>query len=76
MFVSGIRSNDCQQLERRRYENWTTATAILAISAEVLERLHPTVARLLPAYEPIVIALMIGCTRLAVRVSSGPYSVE
>jgi hypothetical protein len=71
MFVSGMRSNVCQQQGTRRFENWPTATAMLAISADVLERLHPTVARLLPAYEPIVIALMIGCTRLAVRVSSG-----
>jgi hypothetical protein len=71
MFVSEIHSNACQLQETHRYENWPTATAILAISAEVLERLHPTVARLWPTYEPIVITLMIGCTRLAVRVSSG-----
>jgi hypothetical protein len=72
MFVSGIHSNVGPQQETHRYENWPTAT--LALSAEVLERLHPTVARLLLAYEPIVIALMIGCTRLTVRVSSGLYS--
>jgi anaerobic selenocysteine-containing dehydrogenase len=68
---SGIRSNVGQQRGTYRYENWPTAKAILAIGAEVLERLHPTVAHLLPAYEPIVIALMIGCTTLAVRLSSG-----
>jgi hypothetical protein len=42
MFGPGIHSNVGQQ-ETHNYENWPTATAILAISGEVLERLHPTV---------------------------------
>jgi len=66
--ISGIRGSVCQQQGTHKCENLPTARAILAISAEVLERLHPTVACLLPSYEPIVIALMIGCTTLAVRI--------
>jgi hypothetical protein len=55
-------------------EAWRAAQAILAISTEVLGRLLPTIAYLMPTYGPIVIALMIGCTALAVRVPSGSNS--
>jgi hypothetical protein len=43
----------------------------LVISTEALGKLQPTVAYLMPTYEPIVVALMVGCTALAVRVPAG-----
>jgi hypothetical protein len=49
-------------------ENWRVAQMILAIATEVLGRLLPTIAYLMPAYAPFVRALMAGCTALAVRV--------
>lgn len=67
----GRPSRTRRELETRRRESWTTAQAIPAITAKVLERLLPTVACLLPIYEPIVIALMIGSIMLAGRVSPG-----
>lgn len=67
----GIPTRACRERGTRRYENWPTAQAILAISTEILGRLLPAVSYLAPASAPIVIALMIGCTTLAVRVSSG-----
>jgi hypothetical protein len=57
--------------EQRTHENWRAAQAILAIATEVLGRLLPTIAYLTPTYEPMVRALMAGCTALAVRVPSG-----
>ena len=48
---------------------WASAQTILAIGARVLERLLPTIASLLPVYEPIVVALMISSIKLAGRVS-------
>ena len=68
---SGIRGNVLQQQGTHRYENWPVAKAMLAISAEVLERLLPMVAFLVPEYEPILVALMIGCITLTVRASQG-----
>jgi hypothetical protein len=68
---SGIRGNVLQQQGTRRYENWSVAKAMLAISAEVLERLLPMVAFLVPEYEPLLVALMIGCITLTVRASQG-----
>jgi hypothetical protein len=55
-------------------EGWGAVRAILAISTEVLGRLLPTIAYLMPTYEPIVIVLMIGCTALAARLPSGSNS--
>jgi hypothetical protein len=59
---------------QRTHENWRPAQAILAIATEVLGRLLPTVAYLTPTYAPMVRALMVGCTALAVRVPSGSRS--
>ena len=56
--------------EQGTHENWRVAQAILAIATEVLGRLLPTVTYLAPTYEPMVRALMVGCTALAVRVPS------
>jgi hypothetical protein len=56
------------------HQNWRTAPAILATATEVLGRLLPTIAYLTPTYAPMVRALMVGCTALAVRVPSGSKS--
>jgi hypothetical protein len=56
--------------EQGAHENWRAAQVILAIATEVLGRLIPTIAYLTPTYEPMVRALMVGCTALAVRVPS------
>jgi hypothetical protein len=53
------------------HQNRRAAQAILAIATDVLGRLLPTIAYLMPTYEPMVRALMVGCTALAVRVPSG-----
>jgi len=66
---SGIPSD--ARSEQGRHENWRATQAILAIATEVLGRLLPTIAYLTPTYEPMVRALMAGCTALAVRVPSG-----
>jgi hypothetical protein len=68
---SGIRGNVLQQQGRHRYKTWPVAKAMLAIGAEVLERLLPMVAYVVPEYEPILLALMIGCITLTVRPSPG-----
>jgi hypothetical protein len=68
---SGIRGNVLQQQGTHRYEKWQVTKAMLAISAGVLERLLPMVAFLVPEYEPILVALMIGCITLTVRASPG-----
>jgi hypothetical protein len=60
--------------EQGAHENWRAAQAILAIATEVLGKLLPTIAYLTPTYEPMVRALMVGCTALAVRVPSGSNS--
>jgi hypothetical protein len=60
--------------EQGTHENWRAAQAILAIATDVLGRLLPTIAYLIPTYEPMVRALMVGCTALAVRVPSGSKS--
>jgi hypothetical protein len=60
--------------EQGTHENWRAAQAILAIATEVLGRLLPTIAFLMPTYAPMVRALMVGCTALAVRVPSGSNS--
>jgi hypothetical protein len=60
--------------EQGTHENWRAAQAILAIATEVLGRLLPTIAYLTPAYAPMVRALMVSCTALAVRVPSGSKS--
>jgi hypothetical protein len=54
--------------EQGAYKNWRAAQAILAIAMEVLGRLLPTIAYLMPTYEPMVRALMVVCTALAVSV--------
>lgn len=69
---SGIPSNT--RPEQGTHENWRAAQAILAIATEVLERLLPTIALLMPTYAPMVRALMVGCTALAVKVPSGSNS--
>ena len=60
--------------EQGRHENWRAAQAILTIATEVLGRLLPTISYLTPTYEPVVRALMAGCTALAVKVPSGSNS--
>ena len=60
--------------EQGAHENWRAAQAILAIATEVLGRLLPTIALLMPTYAPMVRALMASCTALAVRVPSGSNS--
>ena len=60
--------------ERGTHENWQAAQVILAIATEVLGKLLPTIAFLMPTYAPMVRALMVGCTALAVRVPSGSNS--
>ena len=69
---SGIPSDG--RSEQGRHENWRATQAILAIATEVLGRLLPTIAYLTPTYEPMVRALMAGCTALAVRVPLGSNS--
>jgi hypothetical protein len=69
---SGIYSH--ARPEQGAHENWRAAQAILAIATEVLGKLLPTIAYLTPTYEPMVRALMVGCTALAVRVPSGSNS--
>jgi hypothetical protein len=69
---SGIHSNT--RPEQGTHENWRAAQAILAIATEVLGKLLPTIAFLMPTYAPMVRALMVGCTALAVRVPSGSNS--
>jgi hypothetical protein len=66
---SGTPSNTRPQ--QGTHENWRAAQAILAMAAEVLGGLLPTIAFLMPTYAPMVRALMAGCTALAVRVPSG-----
>jgi hypothetical protein len=68
----GIPSNTLRA--QGTHENWRAAQAILAIATEVLGRLLPTIAYLTPAYAPMVRALMVSCTALAVRVPSGSKS--
>jgi hypothetical protein len=67
----GSPSRACRELETRRHESWTAAQAIPATCAKVLDKLLPTVACLSPVCGPILVALMIGCVKLAVRVSPG-----
>jgi hypothetical protein len=69
---SGIPSDT--RPEQRTHESWRAAQAILTIATEVLGRLLPSIAFLTPTYEPLVRALMVGCTALAVRVPSGSSS--
>jgi hypothetical protein len=57
--------------EERTHRSWRAAHAILTIATEVLGRLFPAVAFLTPTYEPMVRALMVGCTALAVRIPPG-----
>jgi hypothetical protein len=59
---------------QRPHENWRAAQAILATATAVLGRLLPTIAYLTPTYAPMLRALMVGCTALAVRVPSGSKS--
>jgi hypothetical protein len=58
------------------HEKWRAAQAILAIATEVLVRLLPTIAYLTPTYEPMVRAVLVGCSALAVRVPSGSKSAK
>jgi hypothetical protein len=60
--------------EQGTHENWRAAQAILAIATEVLGRLLPTIAYLMPTYGPMVMAPMAGCAALAVKVSPGSNS--
>jgi hypothetical protein len=55
---------------QRPHENWRAAQVILATTTAVLGRLLPTIAYLTPRYAPMVRALMVGSTALAVRVPS------
>jgi hypothetical protein len=63
---SGILS--AARSEQGTHENWRAAQAILATTTEVLGKVLPTIAYLTPTYEPMVRALMVGCTALALRV--------
>lgn len=67
----GRTSRTWRERDRRGHESCTASQAILAISAKVLERLLPAVACLLPVYEPILVALMLGCVTLAARFRQG-----
>ena len=67
---SEIRSNTRLEKGSHGLVGWRVAQAILAISTEVLGKLQPTIAYLTPTYEPIVMALIVGCTALAVRASA------
>jgi hypothetical protein len=58
------------------HANWRAAQAMLALATEVLGRLLPTIAYLMPTYGPMVTALVAGCTALSVRVPSGSNSDE
>jgi hypothetical protein len=71
---SGI-PNDTRPMQGT-HEKWRAAQAILAVATEVLGRLLPTIAYLTPTYEPMVRALLVGCTVLAVRVPSGSNSAK
>ena len=68
---SGIRSSTRPEQRRHRLENWPTAQVILTISMELLGRLLPTIACLVPVCEPVIVALMSGCMALAARVPPG-----
>jgi hypothetical protein len=65
---SEIPSNTCREQGTHGHAGWRAAQAILVISTEVLGKLQPMIAYLTPTYEPIVVALMVGCTALAVRI--------
>jgi len=56
--------------KRATHETWQAVHALLTITMEVLRALLPTIAYLTPTYEPMVRALLVGCTVLAVRVPS------
>lgn len=56
------------------HENWRVAQAIVATATEVLGRLLPTIEYLTPTSAPMLRALIVGCTALAVRVPSGSKS--
>jgi hypothetical protein len=71
---SGIPS-DTRPMQGTR-EKWRAARAILAVTTEVLGGLLPTIAYLTPTYEPMVRALLVGCTALAVKVPSGSKSAK
>jgi hypothetical protein len=69
---SGIFSNAGPEQESD--DHWRAVHAILAIVTEALGRLLPMIVYLTPTYEPMVRALVVGCTALAVRVPSGSNS--
>lgn len=56
--------------KRAKHETRLAVHALLTVVMEVLGTLLPTIAYLMPTYEPMVRALLIGCTVLAVRVPS------
>jgi hypothetical protein len=67
----GRPSSSWRELKTRRHRSWTAAQAIPAIRAQVVDKLLPTVACLLPVYEPVLVALIISSIMLAGRVSPG-----
>jgi hypothetical protein len=71
---SGIPGNTPPEQGMHGPAGWRTAQAILAISTEILGKLRPTISYLTPMYEPIVLALMVACTALSVRIPAGSNS--
>jgi hypothetical protein len=67
---SEILSASCDEQRTRRHENWPTSQALLVICMGALERFLPTISYLVPSCQPVVFALMMGCTALAARVPS------
>jgi hypothetical protein len=63
----GHPSGTWRELVTRGHKSWTPAQSIPAISAQVLEKILPTVAYLSPVYEPVLVALKIGSILLAAR---------
>jgi hypothetical protein len=67
---SEILSESCDEQRTQRHENWPTSQVLLVICTEALERCLPTIAYLVPSCQPVVFALMMGCTALAARAPS------
>jgi hypothetical protein len=62
---SGIHNSNPKKQGIHPYDKLPATKTILLFSAEGLEKLLPTVTCVVPVYEPIIVALMIGCIALA-----------
>lgn len=62
---SGIHNSNSKKHGIPPYDKLPATKTILLLSAEGLEKLLPTVTCVVPVYEPIIIALMVGCIALA-----------